>query len=123
MQGIADQLRWGVPGEDDSDDDDHDNHDVLCQFIFAERRGDDYSCHHCVHIYVRTVNIIEKKESGCIQLPPGQRSWDNICNRRGQYSDEQSWKTGNLAENCKSMKNCSDIPNPSGTSFLDLFCS
>ena len=30
---------------------------------------------------VRTVNIIEKKESGCIQLPPGQRSWDNICSR------------------------------------------
>ena len=92
MQGLADQLWRGVPGEDDSDNDDHDDHDVLCQFIFAERRGDDYSCHHCVHIYVRTVNIIEKKESGCIQLPPGQRSWDNICNRRGQYSDGQSGK-------------------------------
>ena len=33
------------------------------QYIFAERRGDDYSCHHCVHFFVRTVNIIEKKES------------------------------------------------------------
>ena len=33
------------------------------EYIFAERRNDDYSCHHCVHIYVRTVNIIEKKES------------------------------------------------------------
>ena len=31
------------------------------QFIFAER--DDSSCHHCVHFFVRTVNIIEKKES------------------------------------------------------------
>ena len=27
------------------------------------------------------MNIIEKKESGCIQLPPGQRSWENICSR------------------------------------------
>ena len=33
------------------------------QYIFAERRNDDYSCHHCVHFFVRTVNIIEKKES------------------------------------------------------------
>ena len=23
------------------------------QYIFAERRNDDYSCHHCVHFYVR----------------------------------------------------------------------
>jgi len=49
------------------------------QFIFAER--DDSSCHHCVHFFVRTVNIIEKKESGCIQLPRGQRNWENICSR------------------------------------------
>jgi len=49
------------------------------QFIFAER--DDSSCHHCVHFFVRTVNIIEKKESGCIQLPRGQRNWENICDR------------------------------------------
>jgi len=49
------------------------------QFIFAERRNDDSSCHHCVHVFVRTVNIIEKKESGCIQLPPGERSFDGVC--------------------------------------------
>ena len=28
---------------------------------------------------MRTVNIIEKKESGCIQLPRGERSLDNVC--------------------------------------------
>ena len=49
------------------------------QFIFAERRNDDSSCHHCVHFFVRTVNIIEKKESGCIQLPRGERSLENVC--------------------------------------------
>merc|ERR1711936_1184567 len=30
-------------------------------------------------VFVRTVNIIEKKESGCIQLPPGERSFENVC--------------------------------------------
>ena len=39
------------------------------QYIFAERRNDDdFSCHHCVHFFVRTVNIIEKKESKCCLL-------------------------------------------------------
>ena len=50
------------------------------QYIFAES-SDPTSCHHCVQIFVRTVNIIEKKESGCIQQPRGSVNWDTICNK------------------------------------------
>jgi len=60
------------------------NYGAEYQYIFAEQEYDDSSCHHCVHFYVRTVNIIEKKESGCIQLPPNQRNWENICDRISQ---------------------------------------
>jgi hypothetical protein len=33
------------------------------QFLFADNPQDRQSCHYCVTIYVRTVNIIEKRES------------------------------------------------------------
>jgi len=49
------------------------------QFIFAERERDESSCHHCVSLFVRTTNIIEKMESGCVQLQAGQRTFDNVC--------------------------------------------
>ena len=39
------------------------NYGAEYQYIFAEQEYDDSSCHHCVHFFVRTVNIIEKKES------------------------------------------------------------
>ena len=32
------------------------------QFLFADNPQDRQSCHYCVTIYVRTVNIIEKRE-------------------------------------------------------------
>ncbi len=32
-------------------------------FLFSNNPKDQTSCYHCVRIYVRTVNIIEKKES------------------------------------------------------------
>ena len=35
------------------------------QFVFVERASDPSSCHYCVNLYIRTVNIIEKKESKC----------------------------------------------------------
>ena len=34
-------------------------------FIFSERPNDPESCYHCVRIFVRTVNIIEKQECKC----------------------------------------------------------
>ena len=52
---------------------------LLLQFIFAERERDESSCHHCVSLFVRTTNIIEKMESGCVQLQAGQRTFDNVC--------------------------------------------
>lgn len=32
------------------------------RFLFADNPQDRLSCHYCVTIYVRTVNIIEKRE-------------------------------------------------------------
>ena len=32
------------------------------KFLFADNPLDRSSCHHCVTIFVRTVNIIEKRE-------------------------------------------------------------
>ena len=34
-------------------------------FLFSERPHDPESCFHCVRIFVRTVNIIEKQECKC----------------------------------------------------------
>jgi len=58
------------------------------QFVFVERASDPSSCHYCVNLYIRTVNIIEKKESGCVQLREGERSMDNICHEQ-RYDTQQ----------------------------------
>ena len=35
----------------------------LFQFLFAQDPTNSRSCHYCVHVHVRTVNILEKRES------------------------------------------------------------
>ena len=40
-------------------------------FLFIEKTSDRGTCYHCVKIFVRTVNIIEKIESEDIVIP-----WD-----------------------------------------------
>ena len=37
-------------------------------FLFAENPGDRASCFYCVRLFIRTVNILEKIESGCVTL-------------------------------------------------------
>merc|ERR1719228_2663395 len=37
------------------------------QYLFHENPSDPNSCYHCQHIFVRTVNILEMTESGCVQ--------------------------------------------------------
>jgi len=44
-------------------------------FLFAEQPGEPASCYHCVRVFARTVNIVEKIETGCVTLPrlrPGE---------------------------------------------------
>jgi len=49
-------------------------------FLFSERPHDPESCFHCVRIFVRTVNIIEKQESGCVTLRNNERpTLENVC--------------------------------------------
>ena len=35
----------------------------IFQYLFSEDPTNEESCHYCVYIYVRTPNILEKKES------------------------------------------------------------
>ena len=39
-------------------------------FLFSQNPSDPGSCYHCVKIYTRTVNIIEKQESKIFQTFP-----------------------------------------------------
>ena len=48
------------------------NHGGEYWFIFTEDARNPEACHHCVNIFVRTVNILEKRESGCVQLSRAQ---------------------------------------------------
>ena len=51
-------------------------------FLFSQNPSDRGSCYHCVKIYVRTVNIIEKQETGCVTLENGEiPTLQNICRR------------------------------------------
>jgi len=52
------------------------------QFLFADNPQDRQSCHYCVTIYVRTVNIIEKRESGCVTLSGNEKAkLEQVCKR------------------------------------------
>ena len=44
------------------------NHGGEYWFIFTEDARNPEACHHCVNLFVRTVNILEKRESGCVQM-------------------------------------------------------
>ena len=51
-------------------------------FLFSQNPSDPGSCYHCVKIYVRTVNIVEKQETGCVTLENGEiPTLQNICKR------------------------------------------
>nr|CAG4640723.1 EOG090X03AK [Eulimnadia texana] len=53
------------------------SHHVNYTFIFHDSSS---GCYHCVQLFVRTVNILEKLESGCKSPGPGQTpSVENIC--------------------------------------------
>lgn len=54
------------------------NHAGEYKFIFSDNPYDIGSCHRCVHIWVRTVNILEKRESGCVK-DKGDKSLEQIC--------------------------------------------
>nr|CAD7460289.1 unnamed protein product [Timema tahoe] len=52
-------------------------------FVFKEN-----TCYHCVKLIVRTVNILEKIESGCVNLPQGvEPTLERVC--RGLNPDQQ----------------------------------
>jgi len=52
------------------------------QFLFADNPQDRQSCHYCVTIYVRTVNIIEKRETGCVTLSGNEKAkLEQVCKR------------------------------------------
>ncbi|XP_023246365.1 uncharacterized protein LOC106640859 [Copidosoma floridanum] len=45
-------------------------------------------CFHCVKLIVRTVNVLEKLETGCVNLPSGvEPTVENVC--RGLKADQQ----------------------------------
>ena len=50
------------------------NHGGEYWFIFTEDPRNPEACHHCVNVFVRTVNILEKRESGCVQFSQSQVS-------------------------------------------------
>jgi len=51
-------------------------------FLFAENPSQKRSCFHCIEIHVRTVNILEKIESGCVSFENGQEpDMDVICRK------------------------------------------
>lgn len=46
-------------------------------FVFQEN-----SCFHCVKLLVRTVNVLDKLETGCVNLPPGKLpTIHNVCSK------------------------------------------
>ncbi|CAL8093357.1 unnamed protein product [Orchesella dallaii] len=51
-------------------------HHVNYTFIFQQD-----NCYHCVRVFVRTVNILEKIETGCINFPKGRArpTPDEVC--------------------------------------------
>ncbi|KAG8230086.1 hypothetical protein J437_LFUL009205 [Ladona fulva] len=52
-------------------------------FIFQQ----DNSCYHCVKLLVRTVNVLEKMESGCVNIPDNvEPTADKVC---GGIKDQQ----------------------------------
>ncbi len=51
-------------------------------FLFGENPEDASSCFHCVRIFVRTVNIIEKIETGCVNLASHERATlERVCSQ------------------------------------------
>jgi len=51
-------------------------------FLFGQNPEDRSSCYHCVQLFVRTVNILEKRESGCVTLEAGETpTLEGVCRR------------------------------------------
>lgn len=60
------------------------------------------SCYHCVRLIVRTINVVEKVELTCVNLPPNvEPTVENVC--RGMHDDQQ--KIHLYSENYKPV-NC-----------------
>jgi len=61
----------------------HNDFGAEYKYLFSEDPTNEESCHYCVYIYVRTPNILEKKESGCIQLGGnlGKPDLATVCSR------------------------------------------
>ncbi|XP_046384675.1 uncharacterized protein LOC124154964 [Ischnura elegans] len=52
-------------------------HHVNYTFVFKQE-----SCYHCVKLLVRTVNVLEKTETGCVNIPPGvEPTVERVCAR------------------------------------------
>ncbi|XP_071443334.1 uncharacterized protein udt [Hetaerina americana] len=52
-------------------------HHVNYTFVFKQER-----CYHCVKLLVRTVNVLEKIETGCVNIPPGvEPTVEKVCGR------------------------------------------
>ncbi|XP_057331331.1 uncharacterized protein LOC130671452 [Microplitis mediator] len=61
----------------------HENQRLNYTFIFQKD-----TCYHCVKLIVRTINVLEKLELNCVNLPAGvEPSVENVC--RGLRGDQQ----------------------------------
>lgn len=62
----------------------HHSHHVNYTFVFLDEQT---TCYHCVKFFVRTVNILDKVESGCKTLRDKSPSLNSICD--GINPDQQ----------------------------------
>nr|CAG4642389.1 EOG090X03AK [Evadne anonyx] len=62
----------------------HNSHHVNYTFVFKDPQT---TCYHCVNFFVRTVNILDKVESGCVALRDQSPSLNSICD--GINPDQQ----------------------------------
>ncbi|CAL4091856.1 unnamed protein product [Meganyctiphanes norvegica] len=79
-----------------------------CQYLHKERHDNitilfkDADCYHCVRIYVRTVNLLEKAETGCLSF----KSSPNLEEACSPISDKKTlismFNENYIPKNCRS---------------------
>ena len=77
----------------------HQMYHVNYTFVFRNKE-----CYHCVNLIVRTVNVLEKLEASCMNLPDGvEPTVENVC--KGLRSDQQLitlFSENHVPVNCRS---------------------